>query len=59
MTKRKLPIDPENMSKEELVSLLKTLHEEEGAKAYHPDSMLAMALASPKEAQKKSLYLYF
>ena len=51
MTKRKLPVDPEKMSKEELVSLLKTLHEEEGVKAYHPDSMLAMALASPKEAR--------
>ena len=52
MTKRRLPVDPEKMSKQELVYLLKTYHQEEGERPYHPDSMLAMALAEPKEARK-------
>ena len=50
MRKRRLPVDPEKMSNEELVSLLKTFHQEEGERPYHPNSMLAMALAEPKEA---------
>ena len=44
-------IDLENMTKEELIALLKAMSGDEDEKPYHPDSMIAMAMASPKEAR--------
>lgn len=52
MSRNSLPEELEKMNKEELIALLKQLHAEEGEKSYHPDSMLAMAMASPQEARK-------
>jgi len=44
-------LDLEEMSKEELITLIKAMNSEEDNKQYHPDSMMAMAMASPKEAR--------
>lgn len=52
MEKQTIPIDLEKMSKEDLIILLKQLHSNDDEKPYHPDSMMAMALASPKEARR-------
>lgn len=52
MSRKALPLELEKMTREELISLLKQLHAEDGENSYHPDSMMAMALASPEEARK-------
>lgn len=44
-------IDLDDLSKEELIALIEAMNSKEGEKPYHPDSLMAMALASPKEAR--------
>ena len=44
-------MDLDDLSKEELIALVKAMNSNEGEKPYHPDSLMAMALASPKEAR--------
>jgi len=52
MSNKPIPIDLERMSKDELILLMKQLHDQDAERLYHPDSMMAMAMASPKETRK-------
>lgn len=47
----------EDLSKEQLILLLKQFDEktEDDKKPYHPDSLMALSLASPKEARAISV----
>jgi len=47
----------EDLTKEELILLLKQFHDksDETEKPYHPDSLMALSLASPKEARAISV----
>jgi len=42
----------DNLSKEELLKLLKKAHEADPDQPYHPDSLMAMAVADPVEARR-------
>jgi len=44
-------IDLEELSKEELLELIKAMNVKDGEKPYHEDSIIAMAMADPKEAR--------
>jgi len=50
-------MDIEDLSKDELIALLKQFHEktDETEKPYHPDSLMALSLASPEEARAISM----
>jgi hypothetical protein len=47
----------EDLSKDQLIILIKSFHEaaDEDQKPYHPDSLMALSLASPEEARRISM----
>ena len=44
--------DLDNLSREQLLELLKEVHKSDPDQPYHPDSLMAMAVADPVEARR-------